>query len=187
MAMRVTETGLQGLLLVEPDCFHDERGFFFEGFHAPRYREAGIVDEFVQENFSRSVNGVLRGLHFSVKRPLAQIVTVARGRVFDVAVDLRRASPTFRRWFGTELSDEGPARQLYMAPGFAHGFCVLSETADLHYKVSRIYDPTDEGGVVWNDPDVGIRWPIEAPSVSIRDAGYPRLRDLDAERLPQLR
>jgi dTDP-4-dehydrorhamnose 3,5-epimerase len=184
--MQTTQTGLAGLILVEPQCFGDDRGFFLETYHAPRYRDAGIVDEFVQDNHSRSARGVLRGLHFTVKKPQAQIVTVMRGAIFDVAVDLRRSSATFGRWFGVRLSDEGP-RQIYMAPGFAHGFCVLSDVADLHYKVSQIYDRADEGGLVWNDPEVGIRWPIEAPSVSVRDAGYPRLRDLDAGRLPQTR
>jgi dTDP-4-dehydrorhamnose 3,5-epimerase len=175
---------MAGLILVEPQRFGDGRGFFLETYHAPRYRDAGIVDEFVQDNHSRSAKGVLRGLHFTVKKPQAQIVTVMRGAIFDVAVDLRRSSATFGRWFGAELSDEGP-RQIYMAPGFAHGFCVLSDVADLHYKASQTYDHADEGGLLWNDPDVGIRWPIEAPIVSVRDAAYPRLRDLDAGRLPQ--
>ncbi|HZP76304.1 MAG TPA: dTDP-4-dehydrorhamnose 3,5-epimerase [Pseudolabrys sp.] len=184
--MRVIETLLSGVLIIEPRCFRDERGFFLENFQAPRYREAGIRDDFVQDNHSRSVKGVLRGLHFTVKHPQAQIVTVMQGRIFDVAVDLRRSSPSFGRWVGVELSDKGPQRQIYMAPGFAHGFCVLSETADLHYKCSRTYDHTDEGGLLWNDAEVGIRWPIELPVVSARDASYPRLRELDASRLPRV-
>ncbi len=178
--MRVVETELGGILLIEQRCFRDERGFFLESFQAPRYREAGILDDFVQDNHSRSVRGVLRGLHFTVKRPQAQIVTVMRGRIFDVVVDVRRSSVTFGRWFGVDLSDEGPQRQIYMAPGFAHGFCVFSEIADLHYKVSRTYDHSDEGGLLWNDPQVGIRWPIDLPIVSPRDASYPRLSELDA-------
>lgn len=181
--MKVTPTPLDGLLLIEPRCFQDERGFFLESYQSTRYREAGILDQFVQDNQSRSAKGVLRGLHFQVKRPQAQIVTVMRGRVFDVAVDLRPASPTFGQWFGVELSDAGP-RQLYMAPGFAHGFCVLSDWADLHYKVSRIYNPHDEGGLLWNDPNVGIQWPIDSPHVTPRDAAYPRLRDLSQAQLP---
>ncbi len=184
-SMLVEDTGLAGLLLIEPPCFRDERGFFLESFQVERYRDVGIVDAFVQDNHSRSRHGVLRGLHFQVKRPQAQIVTVIRGRIFDVAVDLRRASATFGRWFGIELSDEGP-RQLYMAPGFAHGFCVLSQFADLHYKVSRLYDQTDEGGLIWNDSDVGIRWPMEAPVISERDGSYPVLSELDAAHLPQV-
>jgi len=181
--MDVRPTGLEGLLLIEPKRFGDERGFFLETFQRARYAEVGITDDLVQDNHSRSRKGVVRGMHFQVKRPQAQIVTVMRGRVFDVAVDLRPSSPTFGKWFGAELSDDGP-RQLYMAPGFAHGFCVLSDVADLHYKVSRFYDHADEGGLVWNDPDVGIAWPIEPESVAPRDAAYPRLRELTRDRLP---
>ena len=183
--MDIVETDLAGVLLIEPRCFRDDRGFFLESFQAPRYRKAGILDEFVQDNHSRSRQGVLRGMHFTIKHPQAQIVTVMRGRIFDAVVDLRSASPTFGRWAGFELSDEGP-RQLYMAPGFAHGFCVLSEFADLHYKVSQLYDAADEGGLLWNDPDVSIRWPIDNPAVSARDAAYPRLGELDASRLPHM-
>jgi dTDP-4-dehydrorhamnose 3,5-epimerase len=181
--MNVTRTPLEGLILIEPRCFEDERGFFLETFQAERYRQAGITDDFVQDNQSRSRKAVLRGLHFQVRRPQAQLVTVMRGRVFDVGVDLRPQSPTFGRWFGVELGDEGP-RQLYMAPGFAHGFCVLSDWADLHYKVSRRYDPADEGGLRWDDPDIGITWPIASPRVSPRDAAYPVLRGLTPSELP---
>jgi dTDP-4-dehydrorhamnose 3,5-epimerase len=183
--MYIKETELSGLLLIDPQCFHDERGFFLESFHAERYRAHGIADHFVQDNHSRSRQSVLRGLHFQVKRPQAQIVTVIRGRIFDVAVDLRSDSATFGRWYGVELSDAGP-RQLYVAPGFAHGFCVLSEFADLHYKVSQLYDYSDEGGLLWNDQDVGILWPIANPIVSLRDGAYPSLRQLDRLHLPQV-
>ena len=183
--MNVEPTDLSGLLLIEPRCFGDERGFFLESFQAKRYRDHGIIDVFVQDNQSRSRQGVLRGLHFQVRYPQAQIVTVMRGRIFDVAVDLRPNSASFGRWYGVELSDEGP-RQLYMAPGFGHGFCVLSEFADLHYKVSRLYDHADEGGVVWNDRDIGISWPIENPIVSQRDGAYPILRQLNREQLPHV-
>ena len=183
--MQVNKTGLPGLLLIEPRCFRDDRGFFLESFQTERYRDSGISDAFVQDNHSRSRQGVLRGLHFQVKRPQAQIVTVIRGRIFDVAVDLRAGSATFGRWYGVELSDEG-ARQLYMAPGFAHGFCVLSEFADLHYKVSGRYDQGDEGGVLWNDRDLGIGWPIAKPIVSERDGAYPALRELDRASLPHV-
>jgi dTDP-4-dehydrorhamnose 3,5-epimerase len=184
--VRIEKTGLEGLLLIEPRRFGDERGFFLESFHQNRYREAGITDQFVQDNHSRSAQGVLRGLHFTVKKPQAQIVTVMRGRIFDVAVDLRAGSPTFGRSFGLELSEDGP-RQIYMAGGFAHGFCVLSEMADLHYKVSQYYDPADEGGLLWNDPDVAISWPMAAPLVSGRDAAYPTLRKLERDDLPHIR
>jgi dTDP-4-dehydrorhamnose 3,5-epimerase len=183
--MRVQETYLAGLLVIEPKSFRDDRGFFLESYRAARYRDAGIIDNFVQDNHSRSVKNVLRGMHFTVRHPQAQIVTVMRGRIFDVAVDLRQPSRTFGNWFGIELSEEGP-RQLYMAPGFAHGFYVQSDFADLHYKVSEIYDHTDEGGLLWNDPDIAIRWPVDSPAVSGRDGAYPRLRDLDRHSLPHV-
>lgn len=181
--MKITVTPLEGILVIEPRCFEDNRGFFLETYQRARYREAGIFDEFVQDNQSRSIKGVLRGMHFQVQRLQAQIVTVMRGRIFDVGVDLRPGSPTLGQWYGVELSDEGP-RQIYMAPGFAHGFCVLSDWADLNYKVSRNYDAKDEGGLFWNDPDVGIRWPLSEPVVALRDANYPRLKDLSKDELP---
>lgn len=183
--MNITATPLDGLLIVEPQCFQDQRGYFLETYEEARYRQAGIQETFVQDNHSRSAGGVLRGLHFQVRRPQAQLVTVMRGEVFDVCVDLRPGSATFGRWYGIELSETGP-RQVYMASGFAHGFCVVSDWADLHYKVSRRYDPTDAGGLRWNDPDLGIRWPIASPIVTTRDAGYPRLKDLAPAHLPHL-
>jgi dTDP-4-dehydrorhamnose 3,5-epimerase len=181
--MIINTTPLNGLLVIEPKCFQDERGFFLETYQAERYHDAGIVDTFVQDNQSRSIKGVLRGMHFQVKRPQAQLVTVMRGRVFDVGVDLRPASPTFGKWFGEELHDAGP-RQVYMPPGFAHGFCVLSDWADLHYKVGRNYDADDEGGLHWDDLDVGIQWPLGEPAVTARDASFPRLKELTASKLP---
>ena len=183
--MEIQSTGFEGLALVTPRRFGDERGFFLESYQRSRYAASGLDADFVQDNHSRSRQGVLRGMHFQVKRPQAQIVTVMQGRVFDVAVDLRRASRTFGKWFGAELSaDTGPS-QLVMAPGFAHGFLVLSESADLHYKVSRYYDHGDEGGLRWDDPDVGIRWPVtSAASIAARDAEFPRLVELGHDRLP---
>ncbi len=183
--MRVMQTPLAGLLVIEPQCFRDERGFFCESFQESRYRAAGIHDRFMQDNHSRSAKGVLRGMHFQVRHPQAQIVTVIRGRIFDVGVDLRPDSPSFGRWYGLELSDDGP-RQLYMAPGLGHGFCVLSEFADLHYKVGHVYDPADEGGLIWNDPEIGIRWPIESPILSKRDCFFPKLRELGRQQLPHV-
>lgn len=183
--MQVNDTGIAGLLVIEPQCFHDERGFFLESFQAKRYGEVGITNDFVQDNHTRSAKGILRGLHYQIRRPQAQIVTVMRGRVFDVAVDLRPDSTTFGRWYSVELSDGGP-RQLYMAPGFGHGFCVLSEFADLHYKVSRVYDHDDQGGVIWNDRDIGIRWPIEMPIISKKDSANPSLRELGRDQLPHV-
>lgn len=181
--MIINTTPLDGLLVIEPKCFQDERGFFLETYQAERYQEAGIVETFVQDNQSRSIKGVLRGMHFQIKRPQAQIVTVMRGRIFDVGLDLRIASPTFGKWFGVELDDSGP-RQIYMAQGFAHGFYVLSDWADLHYKVSRNYDAHDEGGIHWNDLDVGIVWPTANPAVTGRDASYTTLKELTATQLP---
>lgn len=183
--MRVTAAPIAGLLVIEPDRFADSRGQFLESYQRERYARAGVADDFVQDNVSRSVKHALRGLHFQVRRPQAQLVTVMRGHVFDVTVDLRSGSPTFGHWFGVDLSEAGP-RQLYMAPGFAHGFCVLSDGADLHYKVSRIYDPHDDGGLLWSDPDLSIAWPVEVPLVSPRDSGFPPLRDLKPSQLPHL-
>lgn len=175
--MKITSTPLEGMFIIEPRCFHDERGFFLETYQDERYRQAGIADVFVQENQSRSIKGVLRGMHFQVKRPQAQLVTVVGGRIFDVGVDLRPASPTFGQWHGVELSDAGP-RQIYMAPGFAHGFCVLSDYADLHYNVSQRYSPSDEGGLIWNDNDVKIDWPVKDPIISTRDQMHRKLVEL---------
>ena len=184
--MELTSTGLDGLVVVTPRRFGDNRGFFLESYQRSRYVDAGIDAEFVQDNHSRSRHGVLRGMHFQVKRPQAQIVTVMNGRVFDVAVDLRPASRTFGKWFGAELSADGGPSQLVMAPGFAHGFLVLSESADLHYKVSRFFDHADEGGVRWDDTEIGIRWPDAAARATVapRDAAFPLLRELSRDELP---
>ena len=182
--MIIKHTPLDGLLVIEPNSFKDNRGFFLETYQAKRYHDAGIVDTFVQDNQSRSMKGVLRGMHFQVQRPQAQLVTVIRGRVFDVGVDLRITSRTYGKWFGVELHDRGP-RQIYMAPGFAHGFCVLSDWADLHYKVSRNYDAEDEGGLHWNDSDIGIEWPLTNPIVTARDAIYLKLKEIALNQLPR--
>ena len=182
--MDTLATPFAGLLIFELTCFRDERGFFIETYQHARYREAGVLDRFVQDNHSRTAQGFVRGLHFQVRHPQAQIVTLVRGRIFDVAVDLRAGSRTFGRWFGIELDDDRP-RQLYMAPGFAHGFCVLSDWADVHYKVSRHYDASDCGGLRWDDPDVAIDWPLATPRLAARDAAYPLLRELVPAQLPQ--
>ena len=182
--IKVKKTSLEGFLIVELEIFKDDRGFFLEVFQEKSYKEAGITDKFVQDNQSRSSKGVLRGMHFQVKRPQAQIVTVMRGGIFDVGVDLRQNSSTFGQWYGVELSDVGQ-RQVYMAPGIAHGFCVLSDLADLHYKVSRFYDPDDECGMVWNDSEVSIDWPLMTPLIHQRDATYQSLSQLiDNHQLP---
>ena len=182
--IKVKKTSLEGFLIVELETFKDDRGFFLETFQEKSYKEAGIMDKFVQENQSRSSKGVLRGIHFQVKRPQAQILTVMRGCIFDVGVDLRQNSSTFGQWYGVELSDIGQ-RQVYMAPGIAHGFCVLSDLADLHYKVSRFYDPDDECGMIWNDSEVNIDWPSITPLIHQRDASYQSLSQLiDSHQLP---
>lgn len=174
--MKTTRCHLDGILIIEPMVYSDHRGFFLECFEATRYGANGVADQFVQDNHSRSHRSVLRGLHFRRRQPQAQLLTVMHGRIFDVVVDIRPNSLTFGQWLGTELGDNGP-RQIYMAAGFAHGFCVLSEVADLHYKVSRPYDPHDETGLIWNDPDLAIAWPVSDPIVSERDAAHPPLKD----------
>jgi dTDP-4-dehydrorhamnose 3,5-epimerase len=165
--LKVISEHFDGIMIIEPDRFEDSRGFFLESFEQTQYEAVGIKEPFVQDNHSRSVRNVLRGLHFTKAKPQSQLLTVIRGRIFDVVVDIRKGSLTFGKWFGAELSDEGP-RQIYMAHGFAHGFCVLSDFADLYYKVSQRYDPSDEGGLIWNDVDVNINWPIKNPVISER-------------------
>ena len=180
--MKVTSCDLAGLLLIEPAVFGDNRGFFLESWNRQRYGEAGIPPDFVQDNFSLSSRGTLRGLHF--QNPVAQgkLVSVWQGEVWDVAVDIRRQSPTFRRWFGATLSAQNK-RQLYVPPGFAHGFVVLSENALFHYKCTEFYSPKDEQGFRWDDPAVGIQWPIDRPILSKRDAASPLLSALPIEKL----
>ena len=159
---------LAGIVVVEPKVFEDERGFFMETFHKPRFAAAGIDVEFVQDNHSRSRQGVLRGLHYQISHPQGKLVRVIRGAVLDVAVDLRRSSPTFGRWFGCELS-EANRRQMYIPVGFAHGLCVTSEIAEVIYKCTEIYMPQDERTLLWNDPALGIDWPVKDPTVSEKD------------------
>ncbi len=180
--MTVRETSLPGLLVVEPRVFEDARGFFLERFHAPRYAEHGIGG-LVQDNHSRSERGVLRGLHFQRRHPQGKLVEVARGRIWDVAVDLRPGSATFGQWEGVELDDTS-RRQLWVPAGFGHGFCVLSDVADVLYSCTDVYRPGDEGGVAWDDPDLGIEWPVDAPVLSAKDQSWPRLADLDRDGLP---
>ena len=179
--MKITRTKINGCLVIEPKVFGDERGFFLETFQAGRYREkAGIDLPFVQDNHSRSTKGVLRGLHFQKTKPQGKLVRVVRGEVFDVAVDIRKGSPTFGQWEGVWLSEEN-RKQFWLPPGLAHGFVVTSETADFEYKCTDYYDPTDEGCLIWNDPDVGIEWPIEEPVLSEKDQQGSLLKDLMLE------
>lgn len=175
--MKVETTRLPGVMIIEPRVFGDERGFFVETWQQQRYRdEAGITEPFVQENHSRSVKGVLRGLHLQKTRPQGKLVEVYRGEVFDVAADINPASATFKQWVGVILSDTH-RRQLYVPPGYAHGFVVLSEIADFNYKCTDYYHPEDEAGIIWNDPDLAIDWPLPGVQVSEKDARLPRLGD----------
>ena len=160
--------GLEGLVIVEPRVFRDDRGFFLEPYHAPRYKAAGIDVDFVQDNHSFSTRGVLRGLHFQKSPGQAKLIRCARGRIWDVAVDIRPGSSTFGKWWGLELDSEAH-RQLFIPVGFAHGFCVLSEEAEVMYKCSRVYDPVTESGILWNDAEIGVEWPVQDPIVSERD------------------
>ncbi len=180
--MRFIETSLRGVILVEIDVFPDPRGFFLEICHARKYADGGIAGPFVQSNFSRSVQGTLRGLHYQIRQAQGKLVSVVEGSVFDVAVDIRRGSPTFGKWFGTELSVEN-RRQLYIPIGFAHGFCVLSETAGMVYNCTDFYSPKDERGIIWNDPALGITWPIAHPLLSTKDQAYRTLAEM-ADELP---
>ncbi len=178
--MKVIETQLPGARIIEPRVHGDSRGFFVETFQAERYRqEAGIDLPFVQDNHSRSGRGVLRGMHSQRSRPQGKLVRVARGEVFDVAVDIDPRSATFGKWVGVTLSDEN-CRQFWVPPGYAHGFVVLSEIADFEYKCTDYYDPGDEIGVIWNDPDVGIEWPLQNPLLSAKDQKLPSLAQLKA-------
>ena len=175
-------TEIDGLALIEVTAHGDQRGFLAETFRAERWRELGVDVEFVQENHSRSGRGILRGLHFQLRPGQTKLVRCVRGTIWDVAVDLRRASPTYGRWEGHELSDSNH-RQLFIPAGFAHGFCVFSEEADVAYKLSSYYDPETEAGIRWDDPDVGVEWPIEHPLLSDRDKLAPTLAEI-ADDLP---
>jgi dTDP-4-dehydrorhamnose 3,5-epimerase len=181
--MKVVETELPGVLIVEPDRFGDERGFFQEIWHELRYRDAGITGPFVQDNLSLSRHGVLRGLHFQHPNAQGKLVYVLKGEVFDVAVDIRIGSPTFGKWIGATLSGDN-GRQFYIPAGFAHGFCVTGEYALFAYKCTDFYNPQTEGTVRWDDPAIGIDWPVAAPVVSGKDNAASALADLNSARLP---
>jgi dTDP-4-dehydrorhamnose 3,5-epimerase len=172
--MNVVQTKLPGVLLIEPKVFGDHRGFFLETYNARRYREAGIETPFVQDNHSRSIRGTLRGLHFQITKPQAKLLWVVSGEIFDVAVDVRPGSATFGKWFGATLSAENK-KQIFVPSGFAHGFAVISDIAEVYYKCSDFYDPKDEGGIVWNDPQLAIDWPLREPLLSQKDAALPTL------------
>jgi dTDP-4-dehydrorhamnose 3,5-epimerase len=181
--MKFSPADIPDVLIIEPRVFRDERGFFLETYHEKKFQDGGVDAQFVQDNHSRSVKDTLRGLHAQRRRPQGKLVRAVVGEIFDVAVDIRPHSPTFGRWVGVTLSAEN-FRQLYVPPGFAHGFCVVSETAEVIYKCTALYDPSDELGVAWDDPDIGIQWPTRTPLLSPKDAAAPRLRDLVAELKP---
>ncbi|MDX8403772.1 MAG: dTDP-4-dehydrorhamnose 3,5-epimerase [Mariprofundaceae bacterium] len=184
--MKVIKTELPGVLIIEPKVFGDARGFFLETFHKQRYEEAGIPGlelGFVQDNHSRSCKGVLRGLHFQLDNPQGKLVSAGTGAVFDVAADVSPDSATYGQWVGVELSEENH-RQLWIPPGYAHGFCVLSDVADFQYKCTALYHPQSDSGVAWDDSDLGIAWPISNPLLSEKDMVLPSLSGAKRDRLP---
>lgn len=181
--MKVIASSLPGVCIIEPQVHGDERGFFLESYHEQRYRECGIDMAFVQDNISFSVQHTLRGLHYQYPRQQAKLVQVLQGEIFDVAVDIRRGSPTWGQWTGIVISAENK-RQVYIPQGFAHGFCVTSKTALFLYKCSAVYVPEDEGGVRWDDPHLAIQWPVHTPVLSQRDQSFEFLKDVPASRVP---
>jgi dTDP-4-dehydrorhamnose 3,5-epimerase len=180
--VRVVTTAIPGVLIVEPDVHADERGFFLETYQADRYKAHGIPGPFVQDNHSRSAAGTLRGLHLQLARPQGKLIRVIEGEIFDVAVDVRRGSPTFGQWVGVALTADS-FQQIYVPAGFAHGFAVVSPVAQVEYKTTDFYDPAGELGIAWNDAALGIAWPITRPILSARDARHPTLSDVTS-RLP---
>lgn len=176
--MNVIKSKLDGILIIDPKVFGDNRGFFMESYNSAKFADVGIDLNFVQDNHSRSVKGVVRGLHYQVNPGQDKLVRVIRGEVFDVVVDIRRNSPTFGRWEGFTLSEENK-RQVFVPKGFAHGFCVISDVAEFVYKCSEYYAPEDERGILWNDPEIGVEWPVNNPTLSLRDINLPLLKDTD--------
>jgi dTDP-4-dehydrorhamnose 3,5-epimerase len=181
--MKIVQTALPGAIVIEPQVFGDARGFFYESYNKAKYVAAGITADFVQSNVSRSSKGVLRGLHYQWPNPQGKLVSVLEGEVYDVAVDIRRGSPTFGQWAGVMLTAENH-RHFWIPEGFAHGFCVLSEHATFSYQCSALYDAKADAGVRWNDASLGIDWPINAPQLSEKDIKAPLLADIPADRLP---
>lgn len=181
--MKVTQTRLPGVLVIEPRVFEDDRGFFYEGFNAARFAEAGIHAQFVQTNVSRSTRGVLRGLHYQWPHPQGKLVSVLDGEVYDVAVDIRRGSPTFGRWEAVMLSAHN-RRHLWIPEGFAHGFCVVSEAATFTYQCTALYDPAADASIRWNDEAIAVDWPAGAPVLSPKDTRSPFLADVPEDKLP---
>lgn len=183
--MNSIATGIAGLVIIEPQVHGDARGYFMETWHAQRYARLGLPDQFVQSNISRSAAGVVRGLHYQFPEPQGKLVQVVEGRVFDVAVDIRSDSPTFRQWVGVELSGENH-RQLYVPEGFAHGFCVLGEGATITYLCTRPFSAESDAAIAWDDPDIGVEWPIQPQSLSAKDQAAPRLCEVPEQQLPRM-
>lgn len=184
--MKVVETSLPGCVAIEPQVFGDARGFFYESYNEAKFREAGMDRRFVQSNVSRSARGVLRGLHYQWPNPQGKLVSVLEGEVYDVAVDIRRGSPTFGQWAGVMLTAENH-RHFWVPEGFAHGFCVLSEHATFAYQCTDLYDAKADGSIRWNDAAIGVDWPISKPLLSDKDAKAPLLADVPQDRLPEYR
>jgi dTDP-4-dehydrorhamnose 3,5-epimerase len=185
LAMKVTETVIAGAFLIDLDVYGDERGFFVESYQRRRYKDLGLDMEFVQDDRSFSRGGVVRGMHYQVRHPIGHLIYVTHGCVFDVGVDLRRNSPTFGQHVAVTLSAENN-QQLYLPPGVAHGFCALGEENEILYKCTDCHYPEDEAGILWNDPDLGIQWPVKNPVIKPRDAAFPKLKDIAPARLPKV-
>ena len=182
--MKIIETSIEGVLLIEPNIYRDNRGFFLETYSENKYFEQGIKIKFVQDNFSSSKKNTLRGLHYQLKKPQGKLVRVSRGTVFDVALDIRKGSSSFGKYFSTILDDQ-KFHQLYMPPGVAHGFCVISNFADFEYKCTDFYSPENEKGVLWNDPELDIIWPVKNPILSAQDQSFFSLSKIPREQLPE--
>ena len=182
--MKISTLEMEGVCIIEPDVFPDDRGYFMETYQRNRYREFGIDVSFVQDNLSFSTKGALRGLHYQYPHPQAKLVQVLQGEVLDVIVDIRKGSPTFGKWTGFRLSQKN-RKQVFAPEGFAHGYCVLSDIAIFTYKCSDVYTPECEKGVLWSDPDIGIDWPVKVPTLSEKDGKYPLLKNIPNEDLPE--
>lgn len=178
MPFRLQKLSIPDILLLEPDVHHDGRGFFIESYKASELALVGLHEPFVQDCHSKSTRSILRGLHFQRKNPQSKLIRVIQGKIFDVVVDIRFGSPTYGLWTSTNLSEEN-RYILYIPSGFAHGFCVLSDTAEILYKMTQEYDPKNQDGILWNDPDIGITWPLKNPILSQKDLEFPRLKDVD--------
>ena len=183
MPLTFIETEIPGVMIIESSVFNDSRGYFLETYHYNKYAENGLEVSFVQDNHSHSIKGTLRGLHYQLKKAQGKLLYTVKGEIFDVAVDIRKGSPTFGKWVSAVLSSENK-KQLYVPPGFAHGFCVLSEEADVTYKCTDFYAPDDEYGVIWNDPEIGIDWPVKDPVLSDKDCKFNKLSNIPDNLLP---